>query len=184
MRIRKIKMKANPTYDILIAGAGISGLAAGKYLNDRGMSVKILDKGKAVGGRLATKRLEFNDDKLKFDYGARFLEANSSDFKNFINQLLEDDIARIWHVNSNNQGLDNSDVTEKYTGKKSMREIAFYLSNGLDISSDTRVELINWDKDFFLPFDKVNKIPGLLIRPIIKVFIGFLMIASVIISKE
>jgi predicted NAD/FAD-dependent oxidoreductase len=140
-------MNADSIYDVVIIGAGISGLAAGKFLNDRGINVKILDKGRAVGGRLATKRIEFNNDKLKFDYGARFLEANSNDFKDFINQLLENDIAKIWHVESYNSELDKLDISEKYSGKKSMREIAFYLASGLNISSDTRVELINWDKD-------------------------------------
>ena len=92
------RMKYNSTYDVLIIGAGISGLAAAKFLDDRGMLVKVLDKGKAPGGRLATKRLEYKNDKLVFDYGARFVEANNNEFKDFMNKLLEKEIAKIWHL--------------------------------------------------------------------------------------
>jgi predicted NAD/FAD-dependent oxidoreductase len=140
-------MRTNSLYDVLIVGAGISGLAAGKYLNDRGLSVKILDKGKAVGGRLATKRLDYKNEKVKFDYGARFIEASTEEFKAFINNLLDKDLARIWHVSSSKADSDEIDISEKYTGKKSMREIAFYLSDGLNISNATKVQLLHWIDD-------------------------------------
>jgi len=48
-------------YDVVIVGAGISGIISGKYLQENGFTVKILDKGKAIGGRLATRRMELND---------------------------------------------------------------------------------------------------------------------------
>ncbi len=138
-------MRNNFTYDVLIIGAGISGLAAGKYLNDRGLLVKILDKGKAVGGRMATKRLEYKNDKLVFDYGARFIEPDRKEFKNFTKNLLEKEIARIWHVAHYNDKSEKFDVSEKYSGIKSMREIALHLAGGLNISSNSRVEHIYWE---------------------------------------
>lgn len=140
-------MNSNFIYDVVIVGAGISGLAAGKYLSDRGLSVKILDKGKAVGGRLATKRMKVDDDKIQFDYGARFIEARDSEFKAFINNLIDDDIAKIWHVGNYSKGSNEIDLSAKYSGKKSMREIAFYLSEGLNVSSETKVESIRWEND-------------------------------------
>jgi predicted NAD/FAD-dependent oxidoreductase len=137
-------VKNNSTYDVLIIGAGISGLAAAKYLEDQGLMVKVLDKGKAPGGRLATKRLEYKNDKIVFDYGAVFIEGINAEFKDFTNELLEKDIVRIWHVGNYNPGTKRIDLSEKYAGKKSMREIALHLAGGLNISVNKRVELINW----------------------------------------
>jgi predicted NAD/FAD-dependent oxidoreductase len=140
-------MQTKSIYDVVIVGAGISGLAAGKYLRDRGMLVKILDKGKTLGGRLATKRIEFKDDKVKFDYGARFIEAENSDFKKFVSHLLSNDIAKITHVASHNADTNEINISEKYSGRKSMKEIAIYLSEGLNISNEIKVEFLKCEND-------------------------------------
>lgn len=44
--------------DVLIIGAGIAGLTAARALEAAGFSVHVLDKGRGVGGRVATRRLE------------------------------------------------------------------------------------------------------------------------------
>ena len=54
--------------DCLIVGAGIAGLVAARSLQSRGFSVLVLDKGRGVGGRLATRNFEGG----RFDYGAQF----------------------------------------------------------------------------------------------------------------
>ena len=43
--------------DCVIVGAGISGLIAARRLVDADVSTMVFDKGRSVGGRLATRRI-------------------------------------------------------------------------------------------------------------------------------
>ena len=54
--------------ETLIIGAGLSGLSAAQTLVRSGRSVLVVDKGRGVGGRLATRRI--GDATL--DHGAQF----------------------------------------------------------------------------------------------------------------
>lgn len=59
-------------YDIIILGAGISGLTIGAQLKKQGANYLIIDKGRSVGGRMATRR----GDDTRFDHGAQFVSSN------------------------------------------------------------------------------------------------------------
>ncbi|HEY5747869.1 MAG TPA: FAD-dependent oxidoreductase, partial [Chryseolinea sp.] len=48
---------STPQADVVVIGAGLSGLFAAGKLNASGYRVIVLDKGRGVGGRLATRRL-------------------------------------------------------------------------------------------------------------------------------
>ena len=41
---------------VIIVGAGIAGLACARSLADAGMNPVVLDKGRGLGGRVATRR--------------------------------------------------------------------------------------------------------------------------------
>ncbi|MFN5604922.1 MAG: FAD-dependent oxidoreductase, partial [Actinomycetes bacterium] len=45
----------------VVVGAGLSGLMAARTLASRGWSVVVLDKGRGVGGRMATRRITTPD---------------------------------------------------------------------------------------------------------------------------
>jgi len=45
-------------YDVIIVGAGISGLAAATYLKQEGLKIKVIEADKRVGGRMKTDVIE------------------------------------------------------------------------------------------------------------------------------
>ena len=70
--------------EILILGAGMAGLSAATELQRAGRRVLVLDKGRSVGGRMATRRL----GEAVFDHGAQFMTARSARFQATLGDLI------------------------------------------------------------------------------------------------
>ncbi|MBE0566903.1 MAG: NAD(P)-binding protein [Krumholzibacteria bacterium] len=60
--------------DVLVVGAGMSGLMAAQTLTDQGVRVLVLEKDSSVGGRLATRRIGGG----RADQGAQFFTARQT----------------------------------------------------------------------------------------------------------
>ena len=56
---------------IVIIGAGIAGLACARRLAEAGLAPVLLDKGRGIGGRVATRRM----GDMQFDHGAQYVTA-------------------------------------------------------------------------------------------------------------
>ena len=64
------------TPSCVVVGAGISGLLAAQELTAAGWRVVVLDKGRGVGGRMATRRVGDGT----FDHGAQFFTVRGERF--------------------------------------------------------------------------------------------------------
>lgn len=78
--------------EYLIIGAGISGLVAADVLRAAGSEVLMLDKGRGVGGRMATRRI--GDGRA--DHGAQFFTVRSTQFQTLVNQWLAENLIFEW----------------------------------------------------------------------------------------
>lgn len=68
-------------YDVLIIGAGVSGLTLAHQLKVQQKKIMIIEKSKGIGGRIATRRA----GDFTFDHGAQFLKfSTQSGDRNFI----------------------------------------------------------------------------------------------------
>jgi predicted NAD/FAD-dependent oxidoreductase len=66
--------------DITIIGAGMAGLACARRLVRAGHRPLVLDKGRGIGGRLATRRVALGVGEISFDHGAQYLTARDPGF--------------------------------------------------------------------------------------------------------
>ncbi len=127
----------------VVVGAGVAGLACARALAARGLQVTVLDKGRGVGGRLATRRI----GEAVFDHGAQSFTARHSAFQLEIERWLDADAALPW------PGLRPQDASPaeaaaklRYIGRNGMTAIPKHLARGLDVRLSTRVvELNEWD---------------------------------------
>lgn len=77
---------------IAIIGAGLAGLTAARLLAEAGRAVRLFDKGRGVGGRLATRRVTHAGATHGFDHGAQYVRAEGPAFA----ALLDEAGARPW----------------------------------------------------------------------------------------
>lgn len=119
---------------VIVVGAGIAGLLAAKTLQQRGYRVIVVDKGRGVGGRMATRRIE----NAVFDYGAQFFSVRDSRFVQWVEQWVEAGVAEVW---THGVGTDQHNYG-RYRGVPSMTAIPKWLAQGLDVRINTKVTAI------------------------------------------
>lgn len=109
---------------IIVVGAGLSGLMAARQLVASGHQVTVFDKGRGVGGRLATRRI----DAATLDHGAQFFTVRSEEFATHVNEWVAAGVAHEWC-----KGFANEDGHPRYVGSRGMSGIAKHLAEGLDV---------------------------------------------------
>jgi hypothetical protein len=126
--------------DVVIVGAGLSGIMAGKTLAANGKSVVLLDKGRSVGGRCATRRLSGG----AADTGAQFFTCREPEFQAYVDAWLEQGIIFEWSRGwSDGSIVDTRDGHSRYAVRKGMNALPKFLAEGLDIRDSTEVTRIN-----------------------------------------
>ncbi|WP_209123225.1 NAD(P)/FAD-dependent oxidoreductase [Alkalihalobacillus sp. BA299] len=147
-------------YSVLIVGAGLAGLMAAKQFSGENVNYIILDKGRSVGGRMATKRLNGG----RSDYGAQFFTARSDRMKNLVKQWEQEGIIHTW-AKGFHQMKDIADLGSltlhhdgypRYAGKNGMNALTKQLANGLNIKLEHEVEKIEWTDKWSI-FVRVGK---------------------------
>jgi predicted NAD/FAD-dependent oxidoreductase len=97
MTARSTGQDPSDPLDIAIIGAGIAGLSAARALMDAGISPVIFDKGRGIGGRVATRRVTLQAGAaLQFDHGAQFATAKGAGFASALDRLRASGHAAVW----------------------------------------------------------------------------------------
>ena len=129
--------------DIAIIGAGIAGLVCAQQLTQSGYSVRVIDKSRGVGGRVATRRL-FD---TKADHGTCYIKPKGEVLQRLITLLVQKGDLEVWtdtlHVQDNYSSLvANPQLSLPYIAPGGMNVIAKFLAQGLEIDRSQRVNSI------------------------------------------
>lgn len=111
---------------VAIVGAGISGLSLARILADKNMTSFIIEKSKALGGRLATRR----DGESTYDHGAAFYENSSEQSMLWHRRWVESHKSKLWFSENNSQYI---------CGTQGMTALAKDLAEGLQIFNNEKV---------------------------------------------
>lgn len=120
-------------FDYIIMGAGISALNLARRLKLKKPSakIKLCEKSRGCGGRLATRRTE----DLKFDHGAQFVSAKS----------IPEDLLRLWQDQSVVQSFDEN--KDRVCAIAGITQLAKTLTQGLDVTYDFKITQVYKQND-------------------------------------
>ncbi|MFZ2361199.1 MAG: FAD-dependent oxidoreductase [Anaerolineae bacterium] len=123
--------------DVLIVGAGVSGLMAAHALQAQGLTALLLDKGRSVGGRLATRRVGPG----RADHGAQFFTVRSPQFRAWVERWQAEGLVFVWSTGWSDGSLAEtpSDGHPRYAVRGGMNALAQHLAQGLDVRVETHV---------------------------------------------
>jgi hypothetical protein len=117
--------------DVLVVGAGIAGIVAGAELARSGARVLVLDKGRSVGGRLASRRI----GEATFDHGAQFITARTPWFTGVIEQCCDAGVVKEWY-----HGVaGRADGHPRWRGHPTITAVARYLARDLEVLLERQV---------------------------------------------
>jgi hypothetical protein len=117
--------------DVLVIGAGMAGLIAAAELTRAGARVRVLDKGRSVGGRLASRRV----GEATFDHGAQFITARTPWFTGVIEGCRDAGVIQQWC-----RGFgQHPDGHAPWRGHPTITAVAKHLARGLRIVLNRQV---------------------------------------------
>ncbi len=124
---------------VAIVGAGLAGLICGRRLSDKGYDVILFDKGRAAGGRLATRRR----DAFHFDHGAQYFTARDESFRRELDGWLRDGVAAPWQARAFRIGAGGAEPRplpgERFVGVPGMSSIGRHLARNAEVRSGIRI---------------------------------------------
>lgn len=126
--------------DILIVGAGISGLMAANKLKEQGFTLTVVDKGRGVGGRMATRRIENG----RADHGAQFFTVRHDAFSHYVEEWLKQELIHPWSMgwSDGSVAAPSQDGHPRYVGDKGMTTVPKHLAADLDVRKSTKLTRI------------------------------------------
>ncbi len=117
------------TPSCLIVGAGMAGLTAAAVLQVKGWAVAVVDKGRGVGGRMATRRI----GRSRFDHGAQFFTVRDARFRGAVARWESDNVVVPWF---------SEDGHVRYRALAGMNSLAKHLAKPFDARPETRVQSV------------------------------------------
>ncbi|BEL02824.1 NAD(P)-binding protein [Actinoplanes sichuanensis] len=127
-----------------MVGAGIAGLACARMLVDGGARVRVVERGRVVGGRLASKRF----DGRYVDIGAAYLVADHPEFEAQVSAWAQRGLARPWTDRLRvYPGGEDTAGPVRWAASGGLRSLAVDLADGIAVQLERSVESVPEDAD-------------------------------------
>lgn len=111
----------------------MAGLTAARQLVQQGWTVTVLDKGRGLGGRMATRRLAGG----RADHGAQVIRTTTAPFSDWLTSAGEQTALTEWPVDPAGTG---------WVGRDGMNRVAKQLATGLTIETEQTVVAVQADE--------------------------------------
>ena len=122
---------------VCVVGAGISGAACARALQQAGTDVVVLDRGRVPGGRMASRRVEGR----YVDTGASYFTVRDDAFRAQVDDWTARGLARAWtDTFTVLPGGERKQGPVRYGAAQGLRSLVADLTHGLDVRQETQVE--------------------------------------------
>jgi renalase len=130
--------------DVVVVGAGIAGLACAAALRESGARVRVVERGRVAGGRLASKRYHGRYT----DIGAAYLVADDPGFTEQVASWESRGLARPWTSTLRVfPGERETTGPMRWAAPGGLRSLATDLAAGLDVRLSTPITAVPADAD-------------------------------------
>ena len=143
------------TEPAVVVGGGISGIACATELNRAGIPVRLLDRGRALGGRMASRTMRDTGtglDGRPVDIGASYFTVQDPDFAILVDSLVAQDVVRPWtdafHVHDEGALVGVKAGPTRFSAPRGLRSVVEHLASELPMTTiehATVVETIGAD---------------------------------------
>jgi renalase len=125
---------------VVVVGAGIAGIACARELAAAGVPARVLDRGRAVGGRMASRRIEGRT----VDLGAAYFTARDPEFAEVVDRWQAAGLARPWTSELAVLGGEpgRSAGPMRWAAPGGLRSLVAELAKGLDVELDRPVSRV------------------------------------------
>lgn len=134
--------------NVAVVGAGLAGLCCARQLRAAGLAVRVFDKGRGVGGRIATRRTDFG---AVFDHGAQYFTVREEPLHRHVENWVTAGVVAPWQgrigLLNSGQWTPPDTSTKCFVGVPTMTALPKYLAQDLDVVLHTRVATVASDGD-------------------------------------
>lgn len=127
---------------VIVVGAGISGVACARVLAGAGIDVTVLDRGRAVGGRMASRR----HDGRPVDTGASYFTVSDPAFDAVVRDWQERGLARPWTDTFeafSPDGRETKTGAVRWAAPAGLRSLVTDLAASLQVRGENHVETVD-----------------------------------------
>jgi renalase len=144
------------TPDVLIVGAGLSGLMAAQEFKNMGLTAAILEAKERPGGRISTRQVGPG----RADSGAQFFTMRSQRFEEIVKHWMMSRLVYTWSTGwyVNGRSIGTGQLYPRFAVRGGMQTLADTLALGLDIQLNSRVRSVHAAPEGWLTEDEAGRV--------------------------
>ncbi|PWJ55883.1 hypothetical protein SAMN06264364_102251 [Quadrisphaera granulorum] len=131
----------------VVVGAGISGVACAQALSAGGVDVRVIDRGRRLGGRLGVRRVELADGSHHVvDTGAAYFTVSDEGFAALVSAWSTDGLAHPWTDTFSLLGPEkppgSTTGPQRWSAPGGLRSLVDHLATGLEVTTGRAVRSV------------------------------------------
>lgn len=147
-----------PSNSITIIGAGIAGAACAAVLRDAGIPFRVVDRGRAVGGRMASPTLSGR----RVDIGAGYFTVRDPEFETLVRSWETAGLARPWTdtfgVIEAGEAPSTSTGPMRWATPDGLRSLVSNMANGVTVETAKFEDLPDGDVVLAMPDPQASRL--------------------------